>query len=36
MSLTQNDTGRAFEYGIALAFSKRLPAQLNINKQLNT
>jgi len=36
MNLSQNDTGRAFEYGIAIAFSERLPAQLNINNQLNT
>lgn len=34
MNLSQNDSGRAFEYGIAVAFSERLPAQLNENQQL--
>ena len=34
MKLSQNDTGRAFEYGIAVAFSEHLPASLKISKQL--
>lgn len=32
--LSQNDMGRAFEYGVALALSDRLPARINNNKQL--
>lgn len=36
MPLSQNDMGRAFEYGIAVAMSQRLPAQLLVNGQLET
>lgn len=36
MNLSQNDTGRAFEYGIAIAFAERLPAQIDVSLQLST
>jgi hypothetical protein len=36
MSLSQNDMGRAFEYGVVIAFSESLPAIINENKQLQT
>lgn len=34
MSLSQNDMGRAFEYGVALSLSKRLPARLETNPKI--
>jgi len=34
MSLSQNDMGRAFEYGVALGLSERLPASLEDNPKL--
>ncbi len=34
MNLSQNDMGRAFEYGVAVSLSNRLPAQLTANIQL--
>ncbi len=36
MNLSQNDTGRAFEYGIAFAFAERLPAKITLSSQLKT
>jgi hypothetical protein len=33
MTLSQNDTGRAFEYGIALSLSQTLPAPFRANRQ---
>ena len=33
MSLSQNDSGRALEYGIAMSFSNRLPADVIDNSQ---
>jgi hypothetical protein len=36
MTLSQNDTGRAFEYGIALSLSKTLPAPFQANRQSQT
>lgn len=34
MPLSQNDIGRAFEYGVAVAMSNHLPAELNTNLPL--
>ncbi len=34
MTLSQNDMGRAFEYGVALSLSERLPAPLEENDRL--
>lgn len=34
MTLSQNDSGRAFEYGIAVSFSRLLPATLQDNVQI--
>lgn len=34
MSLSQNDTGRAFEYGIALSLSNCLPAPIRAGRQI--
>lgn len=36
MTLSQNDMGRAFEYGVALSLSERLPAPLEENAPLRT
>jgi len=36
MPLSQNDMGRAFEYGVAVAMSQRLPGPLITNPQLET
>lgn len=34
MSISQNESGRAFEYGIAYALSEALPAKLLINETI--
>ena len=34
MSLSQNDLGRAFEYGIVVAMSNIIPAEIIENAQL--
>ncbi len=34
IKLSQNDSGRAFEYGIAASFSRLLNAEIQDNKQI--
>ncbi len=36
MPLSQNESGRAFEYGLAVSLSERIPADIEENPQIQT